>query len=142
VAAAGFAFLLVPPAAKQRRRSARRRVPGPAAVVGAWCEALDRLSEAGLACRQPETPREFAERAGRARPGTARPLRRLADLVNGAAYGPAPVAGPRPTGVGPGPPDDAWAAADSVVRALDAHDPPLVRLRRRFDPRPLLPRRG
>jgi len=147
-----FGLVLVPPAAKRRRRSARRRADGDAAVLGAWRETLDRLAEARVSARSAETPLEFAARAGAARPGAARSLRRLAELVNGAAYGPgdgsarsvAPTAGAAPAlpaGSAARPDsDDAWASADSVVRALDAHDPPSARLRRRFDPRPLLRR--
>ena len=56
-------------------------------VLAAWAEALDRLGEAGLARRGAETPLEFAGRAGAVRPGVAPPLRRLAALVNRAAYG-------------------------------------------------------
>ena len=125
-----FGLVFVPPAAKQRRRRARRRTAGDAAVLGAWRETLDRLSEVRVSARSDETPLEFAARAGAARPGAARPLRHLAGLVNVAAYGPGATSAP----------SDAWAAADSVTRALDAHDPPTVRLRRRLDPRPLLRR--
>lgn len=128
--AAGLGLLAVPPAAKARRRNRRRRAQGAAAVLGAWCEALDRLGEAGLARRADETPLEFARRTGAERPGAAPAVRRLAVLVNGAAYGPA--AGADGT--------EAWAASDRVVRALDAHDPRWLRWRRRLDPRPLLGR--
>jgi hypothetical protein len=55
-------------------------------------------------------------------------MRCQALLVNGAAYGP---------GEGDGA-AEAWAATDRMVRALDAHDPGWVRLRRRLDPRALL----
>jgi hypothetical protein len=57
-------------------------------------------------------------------------MRRLAVLVNGAAYG--------PPGNGAG--VEAWAVSDKVVRAIDDHDPGWVRWRRRADPRPLFPR--
>jgi hypothetical protein len=100
-------------------------------VLGAWSEALDRLGEAGLAHRVEETPLEFAGRAGSSRPGVAPALRRLAVLVNGAAYGTATNAG---QGM------EAWAASDRIVRAIDAHDPRWMRWRRRLDPRPLLRR--
>jgi len=129
--AAALGLLVVPPAAKTRRRNARRRAPAREAVLGAWSEALDRLGEAGLARRVDETPLEFAGRAGQNRPGVAPALRRLAVLVNGAAYSPA--------GVGEAE-VEAWAASDRVVRAIDAHDTRWVRWRRRFDPRPLLRR--
>jgi transglutaminase-like putative cysteine protease len=128
--AAALGLVIVPPAAKTRRRNARRRAPVGEAVLGAWQEALDRLSEVGLDRRGAETPLEFAGRAGAVRPGVAPPLRRLALLVNGAAYGPG-------TGDGGA---EAWAATEQTVRALDAHDPGWVRCRRRLDPRPLLPR--
>src|SRR5439155_25721897 len=81
-------LVLLPPAAKTCRRRARRRARGHDAVLGAWVETLDRLREAGLARRGDETPLEFARRAAGCRPGAAPALRRLAALVNGAAYGP------------------------------------------------------
>ena len=128
-AAAGL--VMVPPVGKTRRRRARRRARGDAAVLGAWHEALDRLREAGVDRWRQETPLEFARRAATARPGAAPALRRLAGLVNGAAYGPR---------AGEAEAAEAWAATERVVRALDAHDPGWVRLRRRLDPRPLLGR--
>ena len=139
--------MLLPPAAKTRRRRARRRARADEAVLAAWREALDRLSEVGLLRRAEETPLEFAGRAGASQPGAAPALQRLAILVNGAAYGP-PV-GARGTGgvpptaaagaaKGRGP--EAWAATDKVVQALDAHDSAWMRWRRRLDPRPLLGR--
>jgi hypothetical protein len=132
LAAAALGLLVLPPAVKTRRRNLRRRVGPDRAVLTAWAEALDRLSEAGLVRRNAETPLEFAGRAGAVRPGLAPPMRRLAALVNSAAYG--PEAGPPPTGGA-----DAWAASDQIVRALDAHDPGWVRWRRRLDPRGLRP---
>ena len=145
--AAALGLVLLPPAAKTRRRRARRRARADEAVLAAWREALDRLSEVGLLRRAEETPLEFAGRAGGSQPGAAPALQRLAILVNGAAYGP-PV-GARGTGgvpptaaagaaKGRGP--EAWAATDKVVQALDAHDSAWMRWRRRLDPRPLLGR--
>jgi hypothetical protein len=130
VAAAALALLAVPPAAKARRRTVRRRARADAAVLAAWAEALDRLAEAGLDRRGEETPLEFARRAGTTHPGVAPPMRRLAALVNTAAYGPP----------GAGSATEAWLAADQAARALDAHDPGWVRWRRRVDPRGLRPR--
>ena len=101
-------------------------------MLGAWREALDRLSEAGFPRRGDETPLEFAGRAGVWRPGAAPAMRRLAALANGAAYGPGTG------GAGSAGGAEAWAAADKVVRALDAHDPGWLRWRRRLDPRTLL----
>jgi hypothetical protein len=138
-----------PPAAKTRRRSRRRRARADEAILAAWREALDRLDEARLPRRSAETPLEFARRAGAVRPGLAPAIRHLAGLVNGAAYGPGPAAaaagarddaGPADGGTGADAGAEAWAAADGVVRALDAHDPGWERWRRRLDPRPLLPR--
>ena len=128
---AALGLLAVAPAAKTRRRNVRRRAPAGEAVLGAWSEALDRLGEAGLARRVEETPLEFAGRAGSSRPGVAPALRRLAVLVNGAAYGTATVGNEG---------SEAWAASDRVVRAIDAHDPRWMRWRRWLDPRPLLRR--
>jgi transglutaminase-like putative cysteine protease len=127
LAAAGLGLLVVPPVTKSRRRSLRRGAGADRAVLAAWAEAVDRLGEAGLARRGAETPLEFAVRSGGARPGVAPPMRRLAALVNRAAYGPPVESGGA----------EAWAATDQVVRALDAHDPRWVRWRRRLDPRPL-----
>jgi transglutaminase-like putative cysteine protease len=121
-------LVALPPAAKTRRRRRRRRARADEAVLAAWAEALDRLGEAGLPRRTADTPREFARRAGRVRPGLAPAISRLAELVNGAAYG-------AEGGTGAG--AEAWAAAGQVVRALDAHDPGWERWRRRLDPRPL-----
>jgi hypothetical protein len=133
---------ILPPAAKSRRRSTRRRARADEAVLAAWREALDRLSEVGLDRRGEETPLEFAGRAGVSRPGVAPAMRRLAALVNGAAYGPEPGRGAADGLVAAGREGGAaaWAATDTVVRALDAHDPGWLRWRRRLDPRPLLPR--
>ncbi|HET9770568.1 MAG TPA: DUF3488 and transglutaminase-like domain-containing protein [Acidimicrobiia bacterium] len=127
LAAAALGLLAVPPAAKGRRRTLRRRARADAAVLAAWAEALDRLAEAGLARRGEETPLEFAGRAGTRHPGVAPPMRRLATLVNTAAYG-TPGAGNA---------TQAWQASDQVANALDAHDPMWVRWRRRLDPRTL-----
>ena len=148
VSAAALGLLAVAPAAKTRRRNARRRAPAGDAVLGAWCEALDRLGEAGLPRRVEETPLEFAGRAGSSRPGVAPALRRLAVLVNGAAYGTAtgandargPGGVPPTTAAGAAAESEAWAASDRIVRAIDAHDPRWMRWRRLLDPRPLLRR--
>ncbi|MCA1841588.1 MAG: transglutaminaseTgpA domain-containing protein [Actinobacteria bacterium] len=130
IAAISFGLVLVPPAAKSRRRATRRRARAHDAVLAAWSEALDRLSEAGLTRRGEETPLEFARRAGTARPGVAPAMRRLAVLVNGAAYG----LGGEDRAV------EAWTASDKVVQAIDDHDPGWVRWRRRVDPRTLFAR--
>jgi hypothetical protein len=128
--AAALGLAILPPAAKIRRRSGRRRARADEAVLAAWREALDRLSEVGLHRRGEETPLEFARRAGASRPGAAPAMGRLAALVNVAAYSPEAAAGGA----------EAWAASDNVVRALDAHDSGWVRFRRRLDPRSLLAR--
>jgi transglutaminase-like putative cysteine protease len=139
---AALGLVVLPPVAKTRRRNARRRARADEAVLAAWREALDRLSEAGLTRRGEETPLEFAGRAGVSRPGVAPVMRRLATLVNGAAYGPGTSRAPDddPAGGRADRAAEAWAATDKVVRALDDHDPGWVRWRRRLDPRPLLPR--
>jgi hypothetical protein len=138
--AAALGLVLLPPAAKSRRRSARRRARADEAVLAAWREALDRLSEVGLGRRGAETPLEFAGRAGASRPGVAPALRRLATLVNGAAYGPVPGGGAADEFQDGSGGAEAWAASDKVRSALDAHDPGWLRWRRRLDPRPLFPR--
>ena len=154
LALAVLGLVVLPPAAKSRRRNLRRRLRADRAVLAAWAEALERLGEAGIVRRNAETPQEFAGRAGTVRPGLAPPMRRLAGLVNRAAYGPetgevsrgslrpagplhaaAQAGGGRGGGGAAG--GDAWAATDQIVRALDAHDPAWVRWRRRIDPRGL-----
>jgi hypothetical protein len=101
-------------------------------VAAAWWEALDRLAEAGLRPRAPETPLEFARRAAVVRPAAGPPLGRLAVLVSRSAYGarvPADADG-----------SNAWAAAAQLSRALDAGESRWSRWWRSVDPRPLLAR--
>jgi hypothetical protein len=123
-------LLLVPPMLKERRRRVRQGGRAGQRVAGAWSEVLDRLAEAGLRPRAPETPLEFARRAAAVRPAAGPPLDRLALLVSRCAYGagaPAEADG-----------SSAWRAVGEVTRALGAGEPRWSRWRRWLDPRPLL----
>jgi transglutaminase-like putative cysteine protease len=114
--------------AKRRRRAHRRDAPDPAvAVVGAWEEALDRLSEASVTPDPALTPIELA-RAAPAETNVAaeEPLRRLARTYNAARYGDAAT--------GPDDARDAWTSVDQLERALDRDLSWRERWRRRLDP--------
>jgi hypothetical protein len=128
------AVLAVPPILKRQRRVRRRRLgPARARVAGAWSEALDRLREAGAAPAVTLTPLEFAvggTRSIAADVGT--PMTRLARIFTKASYS-------------PGDPSEeevsqAWAAVETLTRALDTSDSVLGRWRRRLNPATLLQR--
>lgn len=117
---------------KTLRRSRRRRAPeARTRVGGAWQEALDRLSEAGITRRPSATPVEFALRhapahgAGEAGP----PLMELARLQTAAVFSRHDL-------------DDetaarAWRHVEQISGALRATCTPGERLRRLLDPRAL-----
>lgn len=119
-------------ASKTLRRSRRRRAPeARSRVGGAWQEALDRLSEAGITRRPSATPVEFALRhapahgAGEAGP----PLMELARLQTAAVFSGHDF-------------DDetaarAWLHVEEISRALRGGCTPGERLRRLLDPRAL-----
>lgn len=111
------------------RRSRRHEHDARQRVIGAWHEALDRLTEAGIAVRPSATPLEFALRhapahgAGAAGP----PLMELASLQTAALYSAEPPAD-----------DDAaraWVEVGRLRRALRASTTRSQRLRRALDPR-------
>lgn len=110
---AGLVWLITRVARKVRRRSRRRRTVVPAhSVAGAWQDALERLTEAGLPPRTSLTPHEQVDGyAGRgAPPAATAPLADLAEL-----YATARWSLREPTD------DDvmrAWSDADSVRDAL------------------------
>jgi transglutaminase-like putative cysteine protease len=100
-------------ARKVRRRTRRRRSTVPAhSVAGAWQDALEQLSDAGLPPSDALTPHEQAEHyATRGAPdATAEPLADLADV-----YGRAGWSRHEPTDEDV---DRAWADADAVREAL------------------------
>lgn len=110
---AGLVWLMTRVARKVRRRSRRRRIVVPAhSVAGAWQDALERLTEAGLPPSTSLTPHEQVNGyAGRgAPPAATAPLADLAGL-----YATARWSLREPTE------DDvtrAWSDADSVRDAL------------------------
>jgi transglutaminase-like putative cysteine protease len=125
-------LLFVPPLLKARRRRGRQAGRAGERVAAAWWEALDRLAEAGLRPRAPETPLEFARRAAAVRPAAGPSLRRLAVLMSRSAYGarvPEEADG-----------SNAWAATAQLSRALGAGESRWTRWRHSVDPRPLLAR--
>ena len=123
------------------RRSWHRRhaVEPRDRVLGAWAQALEHLAEAGVEPKPSATPIEFALRHAPAHgAGDAGPaLMELAQLQTAALFAPDP-----PT---PAQADDAWAKVDAIDKAIGHQISPLVRWRRRLDPRrgtpePLTPR--
>jgi hypothetical protein len=118
-----------------RRSNNRRHDPdNRRRVLGAWSEALERLSAAGIVRRPSATSLEFALRqapalgAGAAGP----PLMSLARLHTAAMY--APDAPSREEA------DVAWSDVDAISDALRATTPRSKRVRARW--RALLPRRS
>jgi transglutaminase-like putative cysteine protease len=118
-----------------RRSSNRRHDPDDRRrVLGAWSEALERLSAAGIVRRPSATSLEFALRqapalgAGAAGP----PLMSLARLHTAAMYAPEPPSREDA--------DSAWSDVDAISHALRATTPRSKRLRARWTA--LLPRRS
>jgi transglutaminase-like putative cysteine protease len=117
---------------KWSRRRRRRHAPDVRdRVTGAWAEALDRLSEAGVAPRASATPVEFALRhapaagAGPAGP----PLMTLARLQTAALFA---RESPSPDQAA-----EAWRQVHQIERALRHATRWSRRWRRRLDPRSL-----
>jgi transglutaminase-like putative cysteine protease len=111
VALLGWALLRV--MRKVRRRTRRRRSTVPAhSVAGAWQDALERLSDAGLPPSESLTPHEQADRyATRGAPdATAEPLADLADVYGRAGWSPFEMTDEVV--------ERAWADADAVREAL------------------------
>lgn len=118
---------------KSRRRHRRMRAPAARArVAGAWDEALDRLTEAGVTRRASATPVEFALRHAPAQGvgDAGPPLMALARLQTAALFSQGGVDDEAAT--------RAWRHATQISVALRETSPPGERLRRRLDPRPLL----
>jgi transglutaminase-like putative cysteine protease len=116
----------------------RRRRHGGApvdSVAGAWAEAVDRLTEAGIAVPESQTPLELAADVRRATSSAVgRALAVLAEVRTRAAWSGAVT-----------PQDDAdtaWSSYTELAHGLDASAPWHVRLRRRLDVRPLVVRAG
>ncbi len=110
---AGAGWLVMRVARKMRRRSRRRHTVVPAySVAGAWQDALERLTEAGLPPSESLTPHEqVTGYAGRgAPPDATAPLADLADLYATARWS---LREPTEDDV-----NRAWTDADSVRDAL------------------------
>lgn len=122
----GCALALVPLRRILRRRSRRRSADPGRRVLGAWRDALERLSRAALPLSTTDTSGEVLA-AARRRFGepVAGPLARLRRLYDAAAYGPAAV----PMAAA----EEAWAYAAEVGSAVRARpkDTKLRRLVRR-----------
>jgi transglutaminase-like putative cysteine protease len=135
LAALALAAVLLPPTAKAlRRRRRRRSADPPARVVGAWREAVDRLSERGVPASRSMTSGEVAD-AGASRLGEARTegLGPLARLVDQARFAPGLVDQRHAA--------TAWQLSDRLRRRLDGGVPSRRRVLHAVDARTLL-RRG
>lgn len=96
-----------------RIRRRRRLAPEPRTrVLGAWSDAVETCTAAGLPLTDALTPAEHATVVGRdpVSRAAAEPFRALVDVYEQAAYSPHPVAADAP--------DRAWAAADGVRAAM------------------------
>lgn len=140
VVAAGLSAVvaLLAPAAvvvlKERRRRRRQTGTPGARVAGAWAEALDRLTEAGLALPRSVVAEEVADRAAglpTVPPAATAPLAGLAALANRARFA--------PTGPSPDEAAEAWSRAGDVAAGMRAARSRFGRLRLALDPRPLRP---
>ncbi len=110
----------------------RRRRDGPAAIVGAWAEARDRLRAHGLRVTTGMTVRDLAASAvvfGET--STVDGLHVLARTVDAALW----------SGTAPNVASEAWAAVRTVRKGLKRR-PRLSRLRAAVDVRALFPPRG
>jgi hypothetical protein len=116
---------------KRRRRARRRSSADPRrAIVGAWHELIDTLTDHRIVTSPAETPYELAARVPADAGDDARPaLRELAEVYTHARYATEPPQGARA--------DAAWRDVDEVRRALDAREGAWARLRARLSPRTL-----
>jgi hypothetical protein len=119
--------------AKRLRRRRRRHARTPTArVMGAWQEALDRLTEHGLPVHRTETADEVSAHAAARFNGAATPVARMVPLVALALFAPFE------------PSDDVARHAWDLERAVRTGLRPVGGPRRRawavVDPRPLLRR--
>lgn len=127
-------LLLTPWLRKRRRRDRRRHAPDPAErVAGAWQEAMDRLTEAGVEHPESLTTAEAtsvaAERFGEA---TAEPLAGLGPIVNRALH----AEDPPPEAAA----DEAWRRVDEFVGRVRGASSRRDRIRASLDRRPLAAR--
>ena len=129
------ALLGVSVGVKAMRRRRRRGAAGPEQrILGAWSEALDRLSERGLQREPTKTGRDVATEA-RATLGEQAhpPVRHLAELATFSVCAP-------PDAVTMQHADEAWHDLDGLTGAL--HESALRRFRCAVDPRPLMRRQA
>ena len=117
---------------RRRRRWAAASDP-TARVEVAWAEVGEALTRAGAPAKAAETPAEYAERAAEATGVDPRLLGGLAAATAAAAWS--------PTGPDEDTADAAVEAAAALEEELDARLTKGDRVRRAFDPRPLLPER-
>jgi transglutaminase-like putative cysteine protease len=142
LAVAGALLVLVPVAwagavlfghLVRRRRRRAAAVDPVARVEVAWTEVGEALTRAGAPARPSETPAEYARRAALTTGVDGDLLDELAATTAAAAWS--------PTGPDEADADAAVAAAATLEEALDASLTRGDRVRRAFDPRPLLPER-
>jgi len=127
--------LLAVPLLKVFRRRRRRRGTADRRVLGAWREAVDRMTEAGLVAPRAATSGELAAAAGRRFDGrVAANAAQLARLHDATAFGPA--------GTGSADADRAWRHADELRRDVRRSMGYGRRLRAALSPRPVLPGGG
>jgi len=123
--------LLGVPGWKHRRRARRRSEPDPRrAIVSAWREALDTLTDHRISTLQTETPLELAARV-HSHTGDAAgpPLHALAEVYSLARYSTDPLRAERA--------DAAWHDVDELHRALGAQGGAWDRMRARLSVRTL-----
>jgi Transglutaminase-like superfamily/TgpA N-terminal domain len=126
-------YLAAAAAAPVLRRRRRRGQPDPARrVIGAWQQALEHLSRAGLALVPALTAHEVAERGATASDQAGTHLVPLANLVNQVRFGRPQAAGTLHASA-----DAAWHHADAVGRLVNRSASRTRRLGRRLHPRSL-----
>ncbi len=116
----------------RRRRRARANDPSGRVIV-AWDDVVAAADEVGTHHRDWETPAEYARRAARAPGVDPRLVTGLAGMVTYARYA--------ASGVDPALATRAEEAAASITAGVEATFDRSQRIRRWYDPRPLLPRR-
>ncbi|RJQ69539.1 DUF4129 domain-containing protein [Pseudonocardiaceae bacterium YIM PH 21723] len=114
---------------RHRRRRAASTLTH--SVLGAWQQAVDRLTERGVRQRAAETAAEYAQRALRDLGPAARPLTELAPLASAAVFAPHTLDTVTK--------DEAWQLATELDGTLYPKPFSVPRLRAAVDPRPLYP---
>ncbi|MFI0349012.1 DUF3488 and transglutaminase-like domain-containing protein [Actinomadura sp. 9N407] len=123
-----LAAVLLAPSLRKRRR--RRNGTPAARVTGAWRQALEHLSDLGLATARTLTAHEVAHFGeGHLGERALQHLGPLADLVNHTRFAPVP---PQPRAA-----VQAWEHTDELGRMVTAKAGRMRRLRRRLHPRSL-----